>query len=357
MRSDDCGGAWRPIVAVPARNEEQRLPALLNALNRQTWLAKLGRRLPVVLVLNNCDDASWRIAAAAGERHPKLSLTVIDTKLAASEAHVGTARRLAMECAAEIAHASPRAVLITTDADAVPTRDWIDRTLAALTQGADLVGGHIVGNPVEELRLGSGFVHRAANQLCYQRLVDRLTASIDPLPYDPWPRHSDHTGASLAVRADVYSAVGGMSAVPVQEDLNFVNRVRAAGYRLRHALDVRVMVSARLEGRAPGGMADCLKTWLAAEAQGLPHLVEPPGTVLSRLHARRHSRTEKAASVLTSARLAASSRLFINVPSPIVLGGHSLPDRAAAPGTMPVEAAIAQLRSLIADTAGASHVI
>ena len=161
-----------------------------------------------------------------------------------------------------------------TDADAIPRQDWVEANLCAIASGADVVGGHIVGNKQEEASLGPGFVRRAARHLYYAKLVDRLTSLVDPLPHDPWPRHSDHTGASLAVRSEVYAAVGGMSVLPFREDVAFVERVCRAGYRLRHPLDVQVTVSARLDGRAAGGMSDCLKTWLAAEEGGVPHLVE-----------------------------------------------------------------------------------
>jgi hypothetical protein len=63
----------------------------------------------------------------------------------------------------------------------------------------------------------------------------------------------------------------------------FVQNARQAGFRLRHALDVRVQVSARLNGRAKGGMADCIQGWLRAEQLGLPHLVEDPAYLLRRL--------------------------------------------------------------------------
>ena len=45
-----------PIVCVPARNEAERLPCLLQALQEQTWLGAHKRLLRTVLVLNNCDD-------------------------------------------------------------------------------------------------------------------------------------------------------------------------------------------------------------------------------------------------------------------------------------------------------------
>jgi hypothetical protein len=44
-----------------------------------------------------------------------------------------------------------------------------------------------------------------------------------------------------------------------------------------------VQVSARLQGRAKGGMADCIRSWVKAEANGLPHRVEDPVFALQRL--------------------------------------------------------------------------
>jgi hypothetical protein len=103
------------------------------------------------------------------------------------------------------------------------------------------------------------------------------------LAYDPWPRHTDHTGASLAVRGDVYRKLGGIPPVAWQEDITFVAKARRAGFRLRHEPSVRVQVSARIEGRAKGGMADCIRSWVKADAEGLPHLVEDPAFALQRL--------------------------------------------------------------------------
>ncbi len=74
-----------------------------------------------------------------------------------------------------------------------------------------------------------------------------------------------------------------MPALPFREDIAFVERVCRAGYRLRHPLDVRVSVSARLDGRAAGGMSDCLKSWLAAEVEQRPHFVENPKAIVFRM--------------------------------------------------------------------------
>jgi hypothetical protein len=179
--------------------------------------------------------------------------------------------------------ASSNGVLLSTDADAVPDPNWIDATLRAVAGGAELVGGHIVGDKAEEAALGPGFVRRAARHLEYARLTDHLESLMLPVAHDPWPRHSDHTGASLAVRADIYAALGGIPPLPFREDVAFVDKALAAGYQLRHPLDVIVTVSARLDGRARGGMADCLKSWVEADTAGDSQLVQAPSSIFARL--------------------------------------------------------------------------
>lgn len=318
-----------PVVAVPARNEVERLPALLEALARQTWLKRHGRRLDVVVVLNNCDDGSVEVAATARSLYPALRLEVIDVELPPRRAHVGWARRMAMDRA--YARAKRCGVLLSTDADAVPAPNWVEATLDAITAGADLVGGHIIGNKVEEAALGADFVRRAGRHLEYARLTDRLTSLMLPAPHDPWPRHSDHTGASLAVRAEVYAAVGGIPPLPFREDVGFVTKAVAAGYRLRHSPDVVVSVSARLDGRARGGMADCLIAWIAAEAAGDPHLVEAPASIFARLAAERRQR----------------SHPFAGTAEQIIT-------RRGA--DIDIDAAMTQARQLIADQEGAIRV-
>ncbi len=275
---------FTPIVAVPVRDEAERLPKLLTALGCQSWITSTGTALPVVLVLNNCRDGSASILSSMMGDLPQLRLTLVEADFPPDQAHVGSARRVAMETAR--IEGGPQAVLMSTDADAVPASDWIEANLRAIRGGADLVGGLIVGDLAEETMLGANFLRRAAKQKRYATLQDQLTAIINPLSYDPWPRHSDHTGASLAVRAAAYAMLGGIPAIPCREDVAFVAKARRAGLRLRHAPDVRVQVSARLNGRAKGGMADCIKGWVTAEERGLPHLVEDPAFALRRLMQR-----------------------------------------------------------------------
>jgi hypothetical protein len=343
-----------PVVAVPAKNEEEKLPHLLAALARQTWCRAQTEPLIVVVVLNNCTDLTRDAAFRAASNMPTLQLELIEVELPPEAAHVGTARHLAMTRALEVCSARP-GVLLSTDADAIPDDNWVEANLSAIAAGADAVGGLLYGNKQEEGRLGIGFQVRAASVAEYGSLSDRLASLIDPLPHDPWPRHRDHTGASLAVRADFYRAVGGLPPLPRREDLALVSKILAANGKLVHPLDVRVEVSARLIGRAQGGMADCLRTWLREEAEGLPLLVEDPVRLRERL--LRRSAIRKLPDMPSFERVAAARRLDVvetmdDSAEPLSAGAlveRYAPEEPDAPATIEARHAIPRIRRMIAE--------
>lgn len=344
-----------PVIAVPARNEEKRLPLLLAALARQTW----PKRLPVVIVLNNCTDGSLVAVTAAAAAFPQLAVEILDVTFAPAEAHVGSARRLALDTALALCPDPGSGVLLTTDADAVPEPDWVEANVRHIADDADLVGGMIIGDPAEEAQLGPGFRRRAQAHATYSRLADQLASLLDQIPHDPWPRHHDHTGASLALRADVYAAVGGLPVLPRREDVALVAKVREAGYRLRHPLDVRVNVSARLVGRATGGMADCLKEWMREEAAGQPLLVADPADLAERLDRRRMLRSLDRAPANreeVAAALGLTPDAFRDADGTEFRAARLI-ERLAAdeldpPATVPVEIAIAMLEAMIEQAEG-----
>lgn len=364
MTIDSRAHPFFPVVAVPARNEEKRLPALLAGLAAQTWLLQgHGNRLPVVIVLNNCQDASAAVVADCASRFPGLAIEALEVEFDQPKAHVGSARRLAMDTALAASADPARSVILTTDADSVPAAGWVENSLRHVASGVHLVGGQIIGDAAEEQRLGPDFKQRAGFYSRYAALCDRLASLIDPLPHDPWPRHRDHTGASLGVRADVYRDLGGMPLLPLREDLTFVSRLRAAGFLLSHPLDVRVSVSARLAGRARGGMADTLKDWMRDGAAGAPVLVEAPARVRERSLRRRLLRGLDGAAAEERAAIAGSLGLqprLLQAEDGAPLPGAWLietlaPDAPDAPPTVPVEAAIAAVEAMIEEAEEKAH--
>lgn len=248
-----CPGAC--VVCVPARDEAERLPRLLAGLAAQDGFSP-ERRLRVVVLANNCTDGTAeavRALEASGTIGP-LALRLIDAELVGARAHVGTARRMALDAGADWLDADghPDGVLLTTDADARLPPDWIAANLRAL-RTADVVGGRLVIDDEGETDPTLADLHVRIER--YWAGVRRLEDLLDPPPYDPAPRHGDHTGASLAFPASLYRAVGGLPPLPRGEDNALVGRLREHGARLRHCPDVRVMVSARRHGRVSGGMA------------------------------------------------------------------------------------------------------
>ena len=282
------------VVCVPARNEERRLPGLISALGRQTRRA--SERLRVLLLLNNTFDASRRAAERVRIEAPGVDLRIVERWFGAAYAHAGSARRAAMEAGAGWLERDgvSGGVILTTDADAVPHEDWVAASCAALEAGADIAAAHIAGDPTEEARFSATFRAAISDVMAVRALARDVEDRIDPIPGDPAPRHTDHTGGGLALRLATYRAVGGCPALSCREDLGLVDAVRRLGGVVRHCPAVRVTVSARMHGRAAGGMASTISAWSERIAQGGVLLVPDPAEQIEHWRARAHARTEAA---------------------------------------------------------------
>lgn len=269
----------RAVVVVPARNEEDGLDATLDALRLQVEAD--GRPLrwdlyEILLLLNNCTDRSVEVAERYSVRHPDFQLHILQCEFAADDAHVGTARRRLMDLACdrlEMLRAED-GVILSTDADTVVAADWVATNLAVIAGGAEVVGG-VIELLVEDLQtLEPGVRLAYERDREFQRLVARLESVLDPDPADPWPRHLHHFGASLACTPEIYRRSGGLPPVKPLEDVAFVDALRKVGARLRHAPEVRIYTSARLDGRAEVGLSGQLRHWRNEVDRGLPHIVD-----------------------------------------------------------------------------------
>ncbi|MES3092966.1 glycosyltransferase [Sphingomonas aerolata] len=252
----------RFCVCVPARDEADRLPILLDALARQD----VDGPIRVSILINNTvDDSVAAVARAQAAWGERLHLAVACHDLPPERAHAGTARRLAMEAGLECIDPD-RGVLISTDADTRPPSDWISAMLRAIDAGLDIVGGRIVVDDAEPLAADMDAMQVKLDR--YWACVRAIEDDIDPCRWDPAPRHGDHTGASLAILAPLYSAAGGVPAIPAGEDRALVEAAVAAGGRLGHPMSVWTRVSARTIGRATGGMADHMQALSDRVARG-----------------------------------------------------------------------------------------
>ncbi|WP_238181796.1 glycosyltransferase [Methylobacterium trifolii] len=244
------------VIAIPVRNEAERITACLRAVDAQAGLRPGS--LGLVLFLNNCTDGT---VALVEDLAPRMSIPVRFAHVTFAGAHAGWARRAAMDAAADWLDAGGHAMgtILSTDADTLVPPDWVARNLAAMEAGADAVAGRVELNPAEAALLPPSLPARGRLEDAYSALLTEAEARIDPDPHDPWPCHRTTIGASLSVRLPAYRTVGGMPAIPLGEDGAFVASLLTHGCRVRHATDVVVIISARLTGRAPGGVADTIR--------------------------------------------------------------------------------------------------
>ena len=259
------------VIVLPARNESLLINRALQALARQQDPPGVYE---VIVLANNCSDDTADRARAFATGCDTCSIHVIEVSWPAELANVGRARRALMDQAAfrlGIVDADD-GLIVSTDADTRVTSDWLAAIHSAIDAGADAVGGRIVTEDDEILPPATARIMRLDDS--YQRWRTHLESIVDPDPADPWPRHHQHFGASLAVTAAAYRAVNDHPLVPFLEDVALVNALRKADLSLRHSPDVRVHTSARLDGRAKIGLSWQLREW--SERQGsCPEVPDP----------------------------------------------------------------------------------
>ncbi len=297
-------------VCVPARNESARLPILLDALAMQDW----PDVIPVSIAINNSSDNSRAVVEAARQRHAgRLNIGITEHIFAPNLAHAGSARRLAMDKGLELLPALDNTALVSTDADSRPPTDWLRNIAAAFSRGADMVGGRIEIDGAEPLPPQVQRLRMAWDR--YWVSVRTIEDMIDPLPWDPAPRHGDHTGASLAIRAALYLACGGVPAIASGEDRALVMAALAQGGRLVHPVTVSTRVSPRLDGRADGGMAAGMRTLFASARKN----ISPMAPAFTHWHERAHWRRQLRMQPDGAALIALQEPLLPPMPHDMVL--------------------------------------
>lgn len=248
---EDAADAVRAVaVVVPVHDEEALLPRCLAALERAVNAVGTadavtasggGLAVHVVLVLDDCSDASAQIAAASPF-----------TTLAVSARSVGRARADGVEAALDalgLAGAEPgqlaRTWIASTDADSAVPANWLTEQLRVAAAGADLMIGTVRPDPAD--------------------LSDAQWAAWSA-KYVPGKPNGHVHGANLGIRGDLYRLVGGYAPLAEHEDVDLVARARAAGARVTASDDCSVLTSGRTVGRTPGGYARYLREDLVPQA-------------------------------------------------------------------------------------------
>ncbi len=255
-------------VAIPARNEAEYISPCLRAL-----AAQVGPKPDkVVLFLNDVTDETAEIAGALRPEMP-FALCIEQHRFPPGQGGAGPARRRAMEIASQ--GSSSGCILLCTDADSVVGPDWLARNGAHVRDGADAVAGRAMLHPEDLRAIPQSLQDDDAWECALAEMLDAIDQALDPEPWDPSPRHTEESGASIAVTLEAFQRAGGIPAVAVGEDRAFFAALRRADAQIRHAPDVRVTVSGRLVGRAAGGMAETIRRRMTGPDPFLDDRLEP----------------------------------------------------------------------------------
>ena len=282
-----AAGALDCAIVIPTRNEAARIAACLE--HCRLSIQASGARVRLVVLVNNSSDESVAMAMAWAARQ-SVALDLVEVELAQSQAHAGGARRLAFDIGRQCVGA--RGVLMTTDADSRPAQNWVRANLEAVADGAALVCGRIALDVEEAAALPAGFLEAWAIEETYARAALELATLLDPDPHNPWPHHGQISGASLAVTAAAYDAVGGAPVVPFGEDRALAARIRAFDLPIRFCDEACVDTSCRLDGRAPGGMAATIRARLMEDDLHCDDRLEPALATFLRAQLRARLRRD-----------------------------------------------------------------
>ncbi len=254
----------RAVVVVPARDEEELIGACLDALDAQVEIGQ--EEYEVIVVLDACSDGTETAVREARGRAPGLGLRTV----AGPGRGAGPARAIGMDLACSRLEAVGRVdgLIATTDADSVVAYDWLARQLEAIEAGAKAIGGEVVLDPDGAERLPREVVARRASELLARKRAAECRGPAE---------HAHFSGASLGLTGRTYRQVGGMGWISALEDQDLEDRLAEAGVPIHRLRPVRVVTSARTNGRAERGLARdlALGQWIAERSyNGDEHTLE-----------------------------------------------------------------------------------
>lgn len=208
-------------IVIPAHNEEQSIGACIASARAAAAAPELvGEAVRIVVVLDDCDDATAAIARTMG----------VDV-LAVQARNVGAARAAgALACLALGAR-----WLAFTDADTLVSPGWLAAQLA-----------------------------HASDAVCGTVAVDDWSAHGEPLRalhaahYQDAAGHRHIHGANLGISAQAYRRAGGFKPLATSEDVAMVQALEASGAQIAWSAAPRVVTSARRDHRAPDGFGATL---------------------------------------------------------------------------------------------------
>jgi glycosyltransferase involved in cell wall biosynthesis len=235
-------------IVVPASDEQDHIVEGLRAIEQAA--AAAPGPVHVVVVDDGSTDQTAALATRTLARWPGRH-----TVLAGPAEGVGWARRVGIEHAlTAIAGGAPgtaqdlagTALVATTDADSRVDPAWLATMHRRLDEGHVVIAGDV-------------HLHPATDERLVAARATRLAARLAALPTDERPApHPHFAGSSLGFRSDVLASLGALPTPVALEDEAILLRCRERGVPVLRDHACVVVTSARLDGRAPAGLAAAL---------------------------------------------------------------------------------------------------
>ncbi len=215
-------------VVVAARNESHNIQMLLTSLVNQSYPQELYN----IIVANDqsTDDTAEKIAAFSLKWPNVTCLEVMDRDKAKSPKKNALTQAIA---------ASDGEIILTTDADCVVSRFWIESMVACFDQGIDMVAGY--SRPKIMNWKAASFIQKYE----FFDVLAIFAAAAGALGVG---KAFSCSGQNLAYRRKAYDAVGGFSKIShlvSGDDVNLMQLMRINGSKIRYAINAHSFVYTR----------------------------------------------------------------------------------------------------------------
>ncbi len=131
LKKPDSAKNLSVSVIVPAHNEEKTLPRLLSSLKSQNYPDELTE---IILVDDRSDDRTLNLMEQFTQQQPHIKILKIDHTLP----DISPKKRAIREAV----RTAQNDIIITTDADAVPGKNWINSIVASYADNTGMVLGY-----------------------------------------------------------------------------------------------------------------------------------------------------------------------------------------------------------------------
>lgn len=206
-------------VLVPARNEEQHLPACVQSLLQLDYPPE---KLSILIGNDGSTDATLAIAREWSSQFPHVQVVDVQQLLGSARGKANVLAQLVKACSAEVDF------FFMTDADIRPHPLWLRHMLRAMRPGIGLVNGTTVvcGNSTWArwqqtdwaIALGLGKAYT------YLPKVGRALSAI---------------GNNMLISREAYEATGGYETIPfsITEDFELLQQLRQRGWKAVQLMD------------------------------------------------------------------------------------------------------------------------